>query len=313
MRFDHLTSNVGALRFGPEPVPFITIRPLDRDLEPIQTDPMSDVSQTLRRETGDASALLRLVALGFCYWLVFLLVLEPDNVLKAAGTSYGLVWYQELARILGAAALGASVTPLLSALVRRYAVEGRDWPRPFAMQVLGSGVIAAILIFLSCVLADRLLVSERRPFLVALPQEFQANWTLVTFAIGGLLAILNGLRVRTPRAPEEPEYLTRVAAKTRGRVFLVDFADVDWIEAQGNYVALHTPSDIHLVRQTLAQLERGLDPKRFARIHRRTIIAVDRVATVKSLGAGDGLVRLKNGSELRLSRGFRDRVDAFIH
>jgi DNA-binding LytR/AlgR family response regulator len=96
--------------------------------------------------------------------------------------------------------------------------------------------------------------------------------------------------------------------KTRGRVTLVELDDVDWIETQGNYLALHVGSAVHLIRESHARFEEGLDPARFARIHRRMIVAVDRIGDIAPLGAGDAALRLKDGTELRVSRSFRDRL-----
>lgn len=262
----------------------------------------------------ERSAVLRHLTWGFCYWLAFLLVLEPDNLLKAEHAAHGLVLSQELIRILAAASLGALATPVLLTLARKYPVQGSMWTRHLVIQTLGSAAMAAVLILISCILADRFLASEHRPFSAALPQELQANWTLLTFAIGGLLAVAHAVRSRPNRDARcgTPEYVARLCIKSHGRVTWVDIADVDWLEAQGNYVALHTGSQAHLLRRPLTQLERQLDPGRFVRIHRRIIVAVDRIGVVDSLGGGDGLVRLKDGTELRLSRGFRDGLAAHI-
>ena len=88
--------------------------------------------------------------------------------------------------------------------------------------------------------------------------------------------------------------------------------DVDWIETQGNYLALHVGPAVHLLRESLARLETQLDPVSFARIHRRVIVAKDRIREVKSAGAGDALLRLTDGTELRLSRLYRDRLASLI-
>ena len=275
---------------------------------------MTDLALSASAVT-DRLTSLRPLLWGFCYWLVFLLVLEPDNVLRAVTIGEPLLWPAVVVRILGAAALGASATPVLLLLVRRYPVEGTGWMRRLGIQICGSAVISAVLIFISCIIADWFLASEHRPFMRALPEELQANWTLLTFAIGGLLALLRATQ-RAPAAPPadagQAKFLERVTAKTRGVTAVVDLADVDWVEAQGNYVALHTASDVHLIRRSLAEFEAQIDPDRFVRIHRRVIVAVDRIAKLQSRGSGDGMLHLKDGTELRLSRGFRDRVTARI-
>lgn len=257
------------------------------------------------------SGLMRRLGAGFCYWLVFLLVLEPDNILNASAT---LSWSQELMRIAAAATLGALATPALLRLTARFPIEGPNWPRRAGIQLVATAAIAAVLIAVSCVLADWLLANEHRPFGIALVQELEGNGPLVWFAIAGFVAGAHALRfAKAHHAPVAEEtattnFVTRLAVKTRGRIAFVELAQVDWIEAQGNYVALHAGSETHLVRQSLSSLERQLDPDRFVRIHRRTIVALHRIGALISLGAGDAQVRLADGTELRLSRAYRERI-----
>lgn len=117
-----------------------------------------------------------------------------------------------------------------------------------------------------------------------------------------LLALV---REREPR----PEYLDRVIIKGSGRVFFLKTEEIDWIEAQGNYVALHTTKDNHLFRSSLNSLELQLDPKRFRRIHRSTIVNVDSIRELQPWFRGDYLVVLRSGTELKLSHRFRANLD----
>jgi two-component system LytT family response regulator len=97
--------------------------------------------------------------------------------------------------------------------------------------------------------------------------------------------------------------------KSRGRTLLLDTAGIDWIEAQGNYLALHAGAGVHLIRETLATLE-GRLPQDFVRIHRGTIVNVARLRQIRPLQNGDASIRLTDGTELRMSRGYRDRLKA---
>jgi two-component system, LytTR family, response regulator len=281
---------------------------------------MADMTQIHDGGSPDRAGhipLARQLALGFLYWLFFLLMLEPDNVVRALRAGGGLFWSQEIIRIAGASLLGASVTPLLFALVRRFPLEGKNGWRNGAIQAAGAIALGAALIALSCVLAALVLASEHRPLLRALGEEFVANWPLVVFGLAGLIAIVHALRffalVRTrERIAVAPDpgaaYLTRVPVKARGTQSFVELNDVAWIEAQGNYLALHASGATHLIRESLTSFETKLDPKRFARIHRRTIVAIARVREIEALGAGDALLRLDDGTELRLSRSFRESL-----
>lgn len=103
-------------------------------------------------------------------------------------------------------------------------------------------------------------------------------------------------------------YLTRLAVKRNGRIALVGAADIDWIESSGNYAHLHAHGASYVVRMTMGELERRLDPARFARIHRSTIVQVDRIQDIIAAWHGDFDVTLRDGTVLRLSRNYRDRV-----
>lgn len=106
-----------------------------------------------------------------------------------------------------------------------------------------------------------------------------------------------------------PQYLTRVPVRAEGRVLVIDLADVDWLGAADNYVTLHAGARDYLVRDTIAQFDRRLDPDRFVRIHRSTIVQIDRIAELQPDFHGDFTVRLKTGTSLALSRTFRARVE----
>ena len=102
----------------------------------------------------------------------------------------------------------------------------------------------------------------------------------------------------------------RLLVKEEGRMYFVPVDEIDWIEAYGNYARLHTGPNTHLIRETMATLERALDVRRFARIHRSTIVNLDRVKQMDLWGSGDYMVRLADGTQLKLSRWYRDRLEA---
>jgi len=92
--------------------------------------------------------------------------------------------------------------------------------------------------------------------------------------------------------------------KEEGKMYFVAVGEIDWIEAFGNYAPLHTGPRTHLIRETMATLERALDARRFARIHRSTIVNLDRIRQMDLWGSGDYMVRLADGTdELRLYAG----------
>lgn len=117
-------------------------------------------------------------------------------------------------------------------------------------------------------------------------------------------------RLRTLLADlkSEKKYLERLVIKSVGRVFFLKTKEIDWIEAAGNYVKLHVGRDSHMLRETMNGLESKLDPDKFLRIHRSTLVNIDRIKELHPLFSGDYTVMLQNGAELTLSRSYRDRL-----
>jgi two-component system LytT family response regulator len=100
----------------------------------------------------------------------------------------------------------------------------------------------------------------------------------------------------------------RLMIKSGGRIHFVRTADIDWCEAAGNYVRLHVGPQTYLVRDTMSRLESELDAHEFMRIHRSTIVNVDRIQDMQSSFNGEYVVRLRSGARLTLSRGYRDAI-----
>lgn len=109
-----------------------------------------------------------------------------------------------------------------------------------------------------------------------------------------------------------PKYAERLVIKATGRVYFLKTDDIDWIEACGNYVNLHTGSEAHLLRETLNHLENRLDPEKFLRIHRSRLVNIDYIKELSPLFNGDYTVTLHDGTELTLSRTYRDRLQDLI-
>ena len=105
-------------------------------------------------------------------------------------------------------------------------------------------------------------------------------------------------------------WLERIAVKSGGRVRLVPVGDIDYVEAAGNYLRLHAGTERHLIRETLSAFEARLDPARFVRIHRSTIVNIDRVRELEPYFHGDYIVRLSDGRRLTLSRTYREHLRA---
>jgi two-component system LytT family response regulator len=113
------------------------------------------------------------------------------------------------------------------------------------------------------------------------------------------------------RASELPvqtaSYLERFVVKAEGRIYFVDVDEIEWISAEGNYVALHTGKKSHLLRETIASLEEQLDPRKFQRVHRSTIVRLNFIKELQPMFRGDYTVVLRDGTKLKMSQGFRDK------
>jgi two-component system LytT family response regulator len=115
------------------------------------------------------------------------------------------------------------------------------------------------------------------------------------------LALLEELKAQT-------HHLTRLMIKSGGRAFFLKVEEVDWVEAEGKYVRLHVGRESHLVREAIGSLEAQLDPKKFLRVHRSTIVNVDRVRELQPWFHQDYKIILHDGTELTLSRSCRKKL-----
>jgi two-component system LytT family response regulator len=102
----------------------------------------------------------------------------------------------------------------------------------------------------------------------------------------------------------------RLAIRIDGRVVILKAGEIDWVEAAGVYVELHVGKKVYLHRTSITELESRLSPARFVRIHRSTLVNLDRVRELAPRTHGEFGVLLTDGTELKLSRGYRHRLEA---
>src|SRR5262245_349632 len=118
-----------------------------------------------------------------------------------------------------------------------------------------------------------------------------------------------GVEVPSASTGERPsQYITRIAVKDHHRYVVLKISDVDWIQSAANYVELHSHGRSLLLRATLTALEERLDPAVFARIHRTSIVNLERIKEIVPSDHGDSIIGLQDGTSLRLSSKYRDRV-----
>lgn len=142
------------------------------------------------------------------------------------------------------------------------------------------------------------------------PDRFQASLSRARRTLNGTAEpVEQRLRalVRELAAPR-PSWLERIPIKSDGSIRILDIADVEYITAEANYVRLHTPERSYLIRESMSRLEARLDPTRFLRVHRSTIVCVDRIRELEPLFHGEYVIRMRSGARVTSGRTFRDRV-----
>jgi two-component system LytT family response regulator len=102
--------------------------------------------------------------------------------------------------------------------------------------------------------------------------------------------------------------LRRLVIRTAGRVVFLDMNEIDWIEAAANYVKLHVGKESFLLREGIGHISAKLDPERFVRIHRSSIVNVNRIRELQPCESGEYIAVLRDGKELSCSRGCRPQL-----
>ena len=108
-------------------------------------------------------------------------------------------------------------------------------------------------------------------------------------------------------------YEKLINIKDRGQIFRVDVDSIEKIDAAGDYMCIYTGDNTLILRETMKDLEKRLDPRRFQRVHRSCIVNLDQVRQVKPHTNGESFLVLESGSQVKVSRSYRDVVARFVH
>jgi hypothetical protein len=238
----------------------------------------------------------------FLYWIAFLVALEPGNILHALNRGHPLEFHIEALRICVASLLGCTSAPLLIELARRFPLSGSRRRRNLWIHAASAVGMSFVLIVISCFLAAWILMSRPLPTMPEIRGQLAANWLLLIFALGAFTVLIHAMGLSHRRS------LETVPIKTRGRLGHLDLATIEWIESQGNYLALHAGGRSHLIRETMHGFAKRLDSSRFVRVHRRTIVDIHRVREIQPLANGDSFLILQGGHTIRASRSYREAV-----
>ena len=104
----------------------------------------------------------------------------------------------------------------------------------------------------------------------------------------------------------------RIVVRSAGKIYFIRTKEIDWIEGDGNYVKVHSAGRAHLVRETLKSIEGRLDPRRFVRIHRSSIVNVDRINSLEPYFHGEYVLTLRDGAKVTSSRSYGEAVRRLI-
>jgi two-component system LytT family response regulator len=111
----------------------------------------------------------------------------------------------------------------------------------------------------------------------------------------------------------ERGYAERLVIHTAGRVLFLKVDDIDWLEASGNYVMVHAGREKFLMRDTLRGLGERLDPERFVRLHRSSVVNIERLRELLPWSRGEQIAVLRDGTQLTIGRAFRERLMAVMN
>ena len=116
-----------------------------------------------------------------------------------------------------------------------------------------------------------------------------------------------------PEAPSSNRFEKMINIKDQGQIFRVDVDTIERIDAAGDYMCIQTGDNTLILRETMKDLEKRLDPRRFQRVHRSTIVNLDLVKQVKPHTNGECFLVLQSGSQVKVSRSYREVVARFVH
>ena len=118
---------------------------------------------------------------------------------------------------------------------------------------------------------------------------------------------------RKPDVTSQKEPIDCVVIKASGRIYFLKVEEIDWVEAAGDYLSLHSGNKTHLIRETMREFHAKLDTQKFLRIHRSTIVNIERIKDIQPLFKGEYLITLTTGKRLKSSRGYRPGLHALLN
>ena len=237
-----------------------------------------------------------------------------------------LQWWEPALCEYSSAVLIWALLPFMAWLYRRAPIASNTWRWTVPLHVAVTPVFSLLHVggmVLLRKLGYGLLGGHYRfgPWLSDWIYEYRKDFVTYGLLVAGLqafrvyqlwlesqLAPVEAPAASTEPAAPEPAPLERLVVKKLNREFILNTADIDRIDADGNYVTIHAQGATWPLRESLAALERKLDSKRFARVHRGHIVNLDRIREIQPWDSGDYRIVLADGSHVNFSRRYRSRL-----
>ena len=279
---------------------------------------IDNIKTIIAAETRPPDRRLLLLCVGAAAWSLVTLVSAVQGQLFAAYHGRPQDWWPTLGYTAAVFSVWALLTPAVLKVADMIYAARPPRTATAALWVMGYPVTTALHVMLFVALFWPIYGSEApTPFAMAEP-VLLANLDKSAFAYVALIAIARLRRHLRERAKiEDGADITRAGEeglwiRVAGGSHLVRFGEIDWIAAAGDYAEVHMDGRSLLTDRSLAALSRQLPENEFARIHRGTIVRLDRVREVRSLGRGDAGILLHTGQALRLSRRYRGNLVAHL-
>jgi two-component system, LytTR family, response regulator len=138
------------------------------------------------------------------------------------------------------------------------------------------------------------------------------DYLLKPFADSRFFRVLSRAKASLAHRPPDERRHDRIMIRSTGRISFLPTEEIDWIEAADYYSCLHIGARTHLLRRSMSELERDLEPSRFCRVHRSTIVNLSRVRDLCLDASGEHEVVLRDETRLKVSRGYREKLQAAL-
>jgi two-component system, LytTR family, response regulator len=240
-------------------------------------------------------------------------VLIADDERLARQRLLSLLEKEDDVQVVGECSDGAAAAEMLKSRPVDVAFLDIEMPGQSGLEALGVSASSTqpLVVFITAFEQYAVRAFEANAFDYLLKPYREERLRNTLSRLRGHLALLNKQSAPAARETSSND-VERIPIKSNGRIILLKTDEIDWIEAEHNYVRLHTRGITHLIRETMSALEAKLSARRFRRIHRSTIVNVERIKEIQPWFRGDAIVVLDNGQKLTASRNFRDRLKEWL-